>query len=80
MRLLSFVVGIIFVGVIGIGTPARAQNYSWCAIYNDGIVGGITNCRFTTFEQCSRTARRVDGFCRLNPRYQLLSWLGDRDH
>jgi hypothetical protein len=73
MRLLSFVFGIIFVGIIGIGTPARAQNSSWCAIYSDGMVGGITNCRFTTFEQCSRTARRVDGFCRLNPRYQSPS-------
>ena len=29
MQLLSFVFGIIFVGIIGIGTPARAQNSSW---------------------------------------------------
>jgi hypothetical protein len=72
MRLLPYALGIIFVGSIGIGTPARAQNNSWCAIYSDGIIGGITNCRFTTFEQCSRAARRVDGFCRLSPRYQPL--------
>jgi hypothetical protein len=71
VRLLSFVFGIIFVGIIGIGTPAKAQNSSWCVIYSDGMVGGITNCRFTTFEQCSRTARRVDGFCRLNPHISL---------
>jgi hypothetical protein len=70
MRFLPFVFGIIFVGIIGIGTPAKAQNHPWCAIYSDvGVVGGITNCGFITFEQCSRTARRVDGFCRLNPRY-----------
>jgi hypothetical protein len=73
MRLLPFVLGIVFVGSIGIATPARAQNYPWCAIYSDGVVGGITSCGFTTFEQCSETARRVDGFCRLNPRYQPMS-------
>jgi Protein of unknown function (DUF3551) len=64
------VFGIIFVGMIGIGTSAWAQSHPWCAIYSDGAVGGITNCDFATFEQCSETARRVDGFCRLNPRYQ----------
>jgi hypothetical protein len=73
MRLSQFIFGIICLGIIGIGTPATAQNRPWCAIYSDGVVGGITNCGFTTFEQCSRTARRVDGFCRLNPRYQPRS-------
>jgi Protein of unknown function (DUF3551) len=73
MRLLPFVLGIIFVGSIGINTPARAESYPWCAIYSDGAVGGITSCGFTTFEQCSEAAHRVDGFCRLNPRYQSSS-------
>ena len=74
MRVLPFMLGVICVGIIGIGTPARAQSYpSWCAIYSDGIVDGITNCRFTTFKQCSRTAHRVDGLCRLDLRYQPRS-------
>jgi hypothetical protein len=55
-----------------ISTPAGAgvQNYPWCAIYSDGVVGGSTNCGFTTFEQCTEAARGLDGFCRLNPQYQ----------
>jgi len=75
MRLLPFMFAIICVGIIGIGTPAgaRVQNYPWCAIYSDGAVGGITNCGFTTFEQCAETARRLGAFCRLNPQYQPQS-------
>jgi hypothetical protein len=58
-------------------TPAmRVQNYPWCAIYSDGMVGGITSCGFTTFEQCTQTARGLRGFCRLNPQYQSPSWRG----
>ena len=72
MRVLPFMLGVICVGIIGISTPAGAgvENYPWCTIYSDGVVGGITNCSFTTFEQCTETARGLDGFCRLNPQYQ----------
>jgi Protein of unknown function (DUF3551) len=75
MRLLPLMFGIICVVSIGISTPAGAgvQNYPWCAIYSDGMVGGITSCGFTTFEQCTHTARGLRVFCRLNPQYQSPS-------
>ena len=48
MRLLLLMLGI-SVCVVGIGTPAEAQNYPWCAIYG-GFDDGGTNCGFTTFQ------------------------------
>ncbi len=41
-----------------LGTPAQAQNYPWCALYNGGGAGGGTNCGFVSFAQCMATARR----------------------
>ena len=75
MRLLPFLFGIICIGIIGISTPAGAavQNNPWWAIYSDGVVGRITNCAFTAFEQCMETARGLGAFCRLNPQYRSLS-------
>jgi Protein of unknown function (DUF3551) len=67
MRLLLFILGI-SVGIIGIGNPAQAQNYPWCAYYN-GKFGG-TNCGFTTFQQCLDTVSGIGGFCQQNNLYQ----------
>ena len=52
-----------------LGTPAHAQNYPWCAIYNGGAVGGGTNCGFVSFEQCMETARGLGSFCYRNTQY-----------
>ena len=49
MRLLLFIFAI-GVACVGIGNRAEAQNYPWCAYYDNGMDGG-TNCGFTTFEQ-----------------------------
>ena len=53
----------------GIGTPARAQNYPWCAQYSDGM-GGAMNCGFVSFDQCMEDVRGMGGFCMLNNRYE----------
>jgi hypothetical protein len=68
MRLWSFMFGIICVGITGIGTPAGAQNYPWCANYSGG--GGGTNCGFTTYQQCLNTVSGIGGFCEPNTQYQ----------
>ena len=67
MRLLLLMLGI-SVCVVGIGTPAEAQNYPWCAIYG-GFDDGGTNCGFTTFQQCMDTARGLGSNCRPNTQY-----------
>ena len=67
MRLLLLMLGI-SVCVVGIGTPAEAQNYPWCAIYG-GFDDGGTNCGFTTFEQCMETARGLGSLCQRNTQY-----------
>ena len=52
----------------GIGTPARAQNYPWCAQYSDGM-GGAMNCGFVSFDQCMKTLSGNGGFCGVNTQY-----------
>jgi Protein of unknown function (DUF3551) len=66
MRFLLLMLGIC---VIGLGTRAEAQNYPWCAYYG-GKEGGGTNCGFISFEQCMATARGLGGFCNVNTQYQ----------
>jgi hypothetical protein len=66
MRLLLFILGI-GVGIVGIGNRAEAQNYPWCAIYDDALGG--ENCGFTTFEQCMETARGLGSLCQPNTQY-----------
>jgi Protein of unknown function (DUF3551) len=70
MRLLLFVSGIC-VAIVGIGTRADAQNYPWCAQYNDG--SGSMNCGFTTFQQCLADVSGIGGFCTQNSTYQPTS-------
>jgi hypothetical protein len=52
-----------------LGTPARAQNYPWCALYNGGGAGGGTNCGFVSYAQCMATARGLGSFCTMNTQY-----------
>jgi hypothetical protein len=52
-----------------LGTPAHAQNYPWCALYNGGGAGGGTNCGFVSFAQCMETARGLGAFCTMNTQY-----------
>ena len=66
MRYLLCTLGIVLAAA-AIGTPAKAQNYPWCAQY--GGPGG-TNCGFTSFEQCMQTLLGMGGFCVQNNWYQ----------
>ncbi len=54
MRIFLFALGI-YVAALAMGTPAQAQNYPWCAMYNMG--DQAVNCGFTTFQQCLDTVR-----------------------
>jgi hypothetical protein len=65
MRILLFVMAI-FVVTAGIGTPAQAQNYPWCAEYA-GF--GSQNCGFTTIQQCQAALSGNGGFCNANTQY-----------
>jgi hypothetical protein len=65
MRLLLIILGI-SVGIVGIGNRAEAQNYPY-AIYD--VLGGATNCRFVTSEQCMETARGLGSLCQPNTQY-----------
>jgi len=68
MRLLPVIMGV-FAAVVCIENPAEAQNYPWCAYYNDQE-GGFTNCGFVTFQQCLAALSGVGGSCGANPQYQ----------
>jgi hypothetical protein len=58
-----------FAAAAALASPAQAQNYPWCALYNGGAVGGGTNCGFVSFEQCMETARGLGSFCYRNTQY-----------
>jgi hypothetical protein len=62
---------LLFLGVIlstiAVGTPAKAQNYPWCALYT-GALGG-ENCGFSTYAQCAATVSGIGGFCQPNTQY-----------
>jgi hypothetical protein len=53
---------------IAFGTPARAQNYPWCAYYNG--TGGARNCGFISFAQCQQTAMGAGATCQPNAGYE----------
>jgi hypothetical protein len=67
MKVLLLVLGII-AAMTGIGTPALAQNYPWCAHYDKG--GGGLNCGFTSFAQCLTDISGLGGFCEQNNTYR----------
>lgn len=54
--------------VAGIGSPAKAQNYPWCAVYD--MPDAPQNCGFVSFAQCMDTVRGMGGFCIVNNRYE----------
>jgi hypothetical protein len=54
-------------GIAGISTHADAQNYPWCAYLS--VMGGATNCGFTTFEQCRNYVSGNKGYCARNTQY-----------
>ena len=63
-------VSAVLIGLAGIGgTPARAQNYPWCAYYSGSMGGGGTNCGFVTFEQCMATVSGIGGLCMRNTQF-----------
>jgi hypothetical protein len=66
MRFLLLGLGVLL-GAAGIGTPADAQNYPWCAILNSP--GGTQNCAFDTFQDCQRAVNGMGGFCDKNTLY-----------
>jgi hypothetical protein len=67
MKTTLFALGLAAAAVM-IGSPARAQNYPWCARYGNGFGG--SNCGFTTFEQCQATVSGIGGFCQQNDTYR----------
>src|SRR5579863_6079790 len=58
----------VLIAAAAIGTPARAQNYPWCAQYA-GAGGGATNCGFVSYAQCMQTLQGMGGFCVQNTQY-----------
>ena len=67
---IGLLMGGILAAACGIGTPAQAQNYPWCAVYGFGRGGGAMNCGFTSHEQCMATVSGIGGFCQVNTTYQ----------
>lgn len=57
------------IGLVGIGAPAEAQNYPWCAYYSGSMGGGGTNCGFLTFAQCMDTLSGIGGICMRNTQF-----------
>jgi hypothetical protein len=47
--------------------PTAAIDYPWCVHYS--MQGDVTNCGFTSWEQCRQTASGAGGFCAPNPFY-----------
>jgi len=66
MRVLLLIAAI-FAVTAGFGSPAQAQNYPWCAIYDVG--DAAYNCGFVSREQCMATVRGIGGFCNANTQY-----------
>jgi hypothetical protein len=67
MRFLPFAVGIIVATAL-FCDHAKAQNYPWCAVYDEG--GPVYNCGFTTLDQCNATVSGIGGFCERNDWYK----------
>jgi Protein of unknown function (DUF3551) len=58
----------VLVSVAANATPAKAQNYPWCAQYGGGF-GGASNCGFVSYDQCMQTLSGMGGFCVANNTY-----------
>lgn len=68
MKPTLFALGVLIL-IAGIGTPAKAQNYPWCAHLDFGS-DDVVNCDFISFDQCMATVRGMGGFCMANNTYQ----------
>jgi len=69
MKLVLFAVAILAAAAV-LTTPAKAQNYPWCAQYSGRALGGAQNCGFVSFAQCMATVSGIGGFCVRNTLYQ----------
>ncbi len=43
--------------------------YPWCAVYGGGVMGGASNCGFSTYAQCMATVSGIGGSCEPNQFY-----------
>jgi hypothetical protein len=66
MRLLLLALAVI-VASAAASIAARAQNYPWCAYYDNG---SGSNCGFVSFAQCLADVSGIGGFCQQNTLYQ----------
>lgn len=66
MQFLLLALGI-SVATVSTGTVALAQNYPWCAYYDNGQAG--ENCGFVSFPQCMATLSGMGGYCGQNTQY-----------
>jgi hypothetical protein len=73
MRFVLFALSIVAATTL-FNTPTKAQNYPWCAIYNDG--SGSKNCGFASFQQCQADVSGIGGFCTQNSTYQPFAGPG----
>ncbi len=66
MRSFILVLAVLTVGVVVGPRPSEARAWHpWCATYADR--SGITECSFTTFQQCLATVSGIGGSCGANP-------------
>ena len=65
---LRIVLAAVLLAVAGLGRPAHAEDYPWCAYYSTGD-GNATNCGFVTREQCMASVSGVGGHCEPNNQY-----------
>jgi Protein of unknown function (DUF3551) len=56
----------VFAAALLAGTPAKAQNYPWCAQYAGT---GSQNCGYTTYAQCMASLFGNGGVCDQNTQY-----------
>ncbi len=68
MKARLFVIGGMLLVAGALNTPARAQNYPWCAYEGTGD-GYATNCGFVTRDQCMATISGIGGYCEPNNQY-----------
>jgi hypothetical protein len=71
MRALTITLGLVAAAFAADMQASRAVAYPiypWCAFYN--VVGGASNCTFTSWQQCQQTIPGMGGYCYENP----FSW------
>lgn len=60
----------VFAAAVAAGTPAKAQDYPWCAQYA-GF--GSLNCGYTTYAQCMASLFGNGGVCSQNTQYTPMT-------